>query len=404
MDGKKSDENLPESTSALITSGLDNSGWRYLQGLFSRKLVLWGSFIALLWILRDFFALFLFTFVLSYLGNSVVEHLTGYVPRRKLMVCVVFLTFVAVLTTLCIITFPKVIDEVRHFVKSNRTLLRNVAGNGQEREDGKSPLLEKAQEALERSLGRWSDYINVEPILESLEESTPAVLKTVVAEIAESFAAAGALVLYFLLAILLSFFLVLDLPNIARNIAALEKSRLSDYYREVYPGVIAFFSLLGKALEAQTVIALLNTSMTAVGLALLGVPKVAMLSVIVFFCSYVPVLGMWISTVPLILVAITQSAGLWLGFQVLILVAIIHTLEAYVINPRIYGSHMEVHPLMVLIILILGEHLVGLWGLILAVPIWSYIYRYVILGKVDEFWVTVHSSSRSQKACPNPTK
>jgi predicted PurR-regulated permease PerM len=153
----------------------------------------------------------------------------------------------------------------------------------------------------------------------------------------------------------------------------------------VYPGVNAFFSLLGRALEAQTVIALVNTSMTAFGLALIGVPNIAMLSVIVFLASYIPVLGMWLSTIPMVVVAMANG-GLVVAIQVVAMVCVVHILEAYVINPRIYGAHMQVHPLMTLIILIVGEHIAGLWGLVLGMPIWTYIWRYVILGMHDELW------------------
>lgn len=369
---------MPESSARLSTA--DPSGWRYLQGFFSRKLVLWVTFIAMLWLLRDFFPLFLFTFVLSYLASTVVNRLTEILPRRRLVVCLVFLSVVAIITGLCLLIIPEVVREVRG-------LLNDVE---------QRRYVEKTTESVEKFLASITARFGVEPIAleKTIREYMPEATKSILATTTKIFPQLLAPILYFLLALLLSFFMVLDLPNISKQIHKLEHSRLRDYYLDVYPGVIAFFSLLGRALEAQTVVALVNTCMTATGLAILGVPDIAMLSVIVFLASYIPVLGMWLSTIPMVIVAMANG-GLTVAIQVVVLVSIVHIMEAYVINPRIYGFHMKVHPLMTLIILIIGEHVAGLWGLVLGMPIWTYIWRYGILGLRDELWTHAHETANT---------
>ncbi len=44
----------------------------------------------------------------------------------------------------------------------------------------------------------------------------------------------------------------------------------------------------------------------------------------------------------------------------------IHFVEAYGLNPVIYSSHLKLHPLLVLTVLVFAEHSVGIWGLLLA--------------------------------------
>ena len=51
----------------------------------------------------------------------------------------------------------------------------------------------------------------------------------------------------------------------------------------------------------------MNTVLTLIGLLLLDIPLVAMLSVIVFVCSFIPVLGVFISTMPIVLVALNAG-------------------------------------------------------------------------------------------------
>ena len=51
---------------------------------------------------------------------------------------------------------------------------------------------------------------------------------------------------------------------------------------------------------------------------------------------------------------------------VVLLVAGIHFIEAYGLNPAIYSAHLKLHPLLVLSVLVIAEHSLGVWGLLLA--------------------------------------
>ena len=63
---------------------------------------------------------------------------------------------------------------------------------------------------------------------------------------------------------------------------------------------------------------------------------------------------------------LTQSVPcLQLGF-VVAMVTGIHFVEAYLLNPAIYSAHLKLHPLMVLTVLVVAEHSLGVWGLLLA--------------------------------------
>ena len=117
----------------------------------------------------------------------------------------------------------------------------------------------------------------------------------------------------------------------------------------------------------------------------MGIPGIPALALVVFVCSFVPIVGVYASTVPIFLVAI-QKGGILLGLGVIVMVSIVHVIEAYVLNPRIYGHHMKLHPLAVLIVLTLGGHLIGLWGLILGVPLATYVWRHLIMGEAEHIY------------------
>ncbi|MFP6739120.1 MAG: AI-2E family transporter, partial [Planctomycetota bacterium] len=100
------------------------------------------------------------------------------------------------------------------------------------------------------------------------------------------------------LSLLLSFFVVFDLTKMRRGVRRLQSSRLKDFYLEIAPGLISFGRLIGRAFQAQAVIALFNTILTFLLIGILGIDNQLFLCSIVFICSFIPVLGVVLSSVP----------------------------------------------------------------------------------------------------------
>jgi predicted PurR-regulated permease PerM len=180
-----------------------------------------------------------------------------------------------------------------------------------------------------------------------------------------------------LLALLFSFLILSDLRRLKRGIGRLKNSRVGDFYEEASQPIVRFGILLARAIEAQASIAVVNTVLTLIGLLLLKIPLMAMLSVVVFVCSFVPVLGVFISTIPIVLVAL-NAGGFALSLAAIGLVIVIHAVEAYLLNPLIYGRHLKLNPVLTLIILYVGYHAFGLWGMLLGVPVARYFIHDVL--------------------------
>ncbi|MEW5307469.1 MAG: hypothetical protein WDW36_009864 [Sanguina aurantia] len=177
--------------------------------------------------------------------------------------------------------------------------------------------------------------------------------------------------------LILSFMLLWDLPGIAAGVRTLRSSRLAAIYNEIGPVLTVFAKLFGKALEAQARIALVNTVLTAAGMWALEIPGIGLLSLFVFICSFIPIAGCIISTVPIGFVALTEYGFIKLGLSILMVFAV-HFVEAYALNPVIYSAHLKLHPLGVLSVLVVAEHSLGVWGLLLAVPLTVFMLDYCI--------------------------
>jgi len=181
----------------------------------------------------------------------------------------------------------------------------------------------------------------------------------------------------FLLSLIFSFLIVWDFPRLVGGYYKLEQTRAGPFFQVARETFSPFGKVLAQALGAQTVIALVNTALTAIGMAILKIPAIEVMSVIVFLCSFIPVAGVFISSTPICIVALGNN-GVGNMFLFIGVVTIVHMIEAYILNPRIYGAHLRMNPLVVLVLLVVAHHLLGLWGLLLATPVTAYVFHHVL--------------------------
>jgi predicted PurR-regulated permease PerM len=380
----------------------------------NRRVVIWVILFGLLWLLRDFFGLVFLSFVLAIIAAPLAEFGTKRLRLPHwLSLSIVYLLFLAVLSGFVRFVVPSVASEVNRMignlptteqrlieikndlVERYPTLRQPIAGYLRSAlTDDRAAAIEE-ELALERvrlgvteglvsdaaggsaaPTGALAEYFNRQDQLylnalmsaqfQRVRDYAPAVINMLYRATAT-----------ILLALLFSFLILIDLARIKRGIGRLKTSKLGDFYEEAAPPIGRFGILLGRAIEAQAAIAFVNTVLTLIGLLLLNIPLVAMLSVVVFVCSFVPVLGVLISTTPIVLVAL-NAGGFSLSLAAIALVIVIHAVEAYVLNPMIYGRHLKLNPVLTLIILYVAYHAFGLWGMLLGVPVARYFIHDVL--------------------------
>ncbi len=124
---------------------------------------------------------------------------------------------------------------------------------------------------------------------------------------------------------------------------------------------------LAGVVRGQVTICFVNGTLTFIGLVLFGVKFAFLLATIATAFSLIPIFGTILSSVPIVVVGLSQS---WrTGLAMLLWIVGIHALEAYFLNPRIMGSAARIHPIVVVVALVTGERSYGLVGALVAVPV-----------------------------------
>jgi predicted PurR-regulated permease PerM len=375
----------------------------------NRRILIWVILAVLLWLLRSFFSLIFLTFVFAFIAAPLSDFIVRKLrfPRR-LAICVTFGALVAILSWIVTFIVPQVAREAMNLVgnlpKTEERLmeLRRTAV-------AKYPIIEPVLMNYLRGTIPEAHLVELDAELKKQEADEAAAAGTTPSTPGEKsaiFAAreneavihlfvnlqiqrltnvapgliramwAGSATV--LLSLLFSFLISLDIVRLGEEVRNLRNSKLRHFYEEMAMPVVRFGYVVGRTIQAQAMVAVVNTVLTLVGLSIIGVPLLAVLLMIVFLCSFIPVLGVFISTVPIILVAI-NSGGLYTAVLAVLMVVAIHAVEAYVLNPMIYGRHLKINPVLVLIILFIGHHAFGVWGMLLGVPV-AYYFIHDVFG------------------------
>ncbi|GAH37890.1 unnamed protein product [marine sediment metagenome] len=110
---------------------------------------------------------------------------------------------------------------------------------------------------------------------------------------------------------------------------------------------------------------------------ILGIKYYLLLGVIAGVCNIIPNIGYILSFVPAILIGflspsplvnLIKIAGVYVGEQLL---------ENFFLGPVIIGRSSKLHPVVVMIVLILGGTMFGFWGVLLAVPATIFIREFL---------------------------
>ncbi|HVU01222.1 MAG TPA: AI-2E family transporter [Polyangiaceae bacterium] len=118
--------------------------------------------------------------------------------------------------------------------------------------------------------------------------------------------------------------------------------------------------------RGQLIIMVMNGILSAIGYWMFGLKYWPVLALVSGLMSIVPIFGSILSSVPVVMVGLTQN--FWTALWVLLWILGIHQVEANILNPKIIGVAAKLHPVLVIFSLLVGEHFYGIWGALLAVP------------------------------------
>jgi predicted PurR-regulated permease PerM len=155
------------------------------------------------------------------------------------------------------------------------------------------------------------------------------------------------------------------LVNVLYHVFATEKKEV---VREILVETIhAYYNFIKGMLVVYLIVGLLNS----MGLYLLGIPHPFLFGFIASILTFIPYVGIIISSLLPITISWITFNSIWYPIGVIMVFSFVQVLEAYVIFPFAVGSRLKINTLIILLVVILGGILWGAAGMILFIPLIS---------------------------------
>jgi predicted PurR-regulated permease PerM len=316
----------------------------------------WGICRYLLYPIRVIFPPLLVALVLVYLMNPAVEELERrYRIRRVLGSILTYVVFLSVIGLALAWLIPVIGHQASQFV------------------DGVPGLVSRAQDGLNSAAQRLGLHLQANDLTNAFERGGPA--SAFFGRITSLTSGVVRAAVVVVLGPLIAFYLLVDLPKIRRGAEAAIPIRRRDEIVTVSHRVA---ETLGSFFRGQLVVAILVGFAAALGFWVIGLPYFAVLGAMTGLLALVPLIGTVLAAVPALLVGFAAPnatgfglpiRGGWpLALAAAAVLVLVQQLDQRLLSRRLHGPAKRLHPITVLLSLLIGGTLLGIWGMLLAVP------------------------------------
>ena len=173
------------------------------------------------------------------------------------------------------------------------------------------------------------------------------------------------------LGILVAFYLLTDTHRYKRLLSRIITVFISDTKKQA--GIKRFLretdGVLGKYITGRLIETAVLGVLCFIGLSIFGVDYSLIMAVTVALTNLIPYFGPWLGAIPVLLLAFLNNpdSAIWIAIFLLAL----QIIDNYIVSPKILGDMLEVSALWILVGVILGGGMFGVWGMILGAPAMS---------------------------------
>ncbi len=322
--------------------------------------------------------------ILLYVGTALflslgLDPIVAWLERRKLprwaAVLITILGVLAVFAGIILMVVPIIVQQIGQLV----TTIQDLAEKGE---------FDDPVSAIQDWLHAVFPALNVDEVWGYIEDWYASLdVGAIGSEVGGSIIAIiGALIAGFagaFIVLILTIYFTASTPNLKRAVYQLvpasKRARFMDLGEQITDSV-------GYYVIGQVTLGLINGVLSAVFLTIIKAPFPAVLAVIAFFFSLIPLVGTLTGSIIIVftcLVVGSPTTALIAAIYYLIYMQI----EAYVISPRIMGRAVAVPGAVVVIAALAGGSLLGLLGALVAIPVAAsilIIYRQVVIPRQNE--------------------
>ena len=279
---------------------------------------------------------------------------------KALAILTVYLLAIALLVLYCVMIIPELNANIRYFIyhfKDNITLMENHV-NG-------------FFESLNLGGVDFSEIINTAV---QFFQNFGSTINDLVANAIDITSSAVVAVINFFIAIIISIYILFDKDHLLNQVRRLYHAacpkKYQEKYKEVYHIVIEVFA---NYIDGQCIEAIILGLLCFICMRILNLEYDALISSVIALTALIPILGAYLGGGIGAILLVFISPVKMVVF--LIFLIILQQIETNLIYPKVVGTKIGLPGLWVLVGVTFGGSLLGVLGMLVAVPITTIIYR-----------------------------
>jgi len=294
---------------------------------------------------------FVFGIILAYLFYPIISFLKKKGFSRSGAIYVLIIIFLFFICLTAFIIYPLFIDELEGLTEMipKYTKLINNYFSYLNREYHRIQLPSIIEEASDQVLNRGEEIILnlIQQLTESILNSLPIIFSLLIAPI-------------------ITYYIIKDMGKIKKSILRLIPKKKRRLFLKLGREINRIFiGYLRGLIWVSIIVGILS----GIGLFLFKIKFYFILGIFTGITNMIPYIGPVIGAIPAIFIALLSSPLRAAG--VVILYLLIQQFEGSIIGPRIMSEKVGLHPLTIIFALLSGAKLMGVWGLIFAVPLFA---------------------------------
>ena len=331
-----------------------HGAWRIVWLVFL-LIILWLILRSLEPVILLFALVFLFAMVL----NPIVVWLQKHRVPRFVSVIVLMLALIAVTATIVVFAIPPLVRQTQELVRSTPMVWQGI------------------RTRIESLTKNYPEVRQALPRTDEIAGKAGAAAGTLGNIVLRSTIGLVGGVASFVFAILLLVFVLANPRPLVSAYLALAPDRYRDQAHRTLARMMRQMTAWARGVAINGVITGLSIGVL---LWLIGVQPALIFGVFGFFGEFLPNIGAFLVSIPILLVALSLGATkFWLALGVIVLV---YQIEMNVLVPGVLGKEMRLHPVNILFFTLATATMFGLFGLFLAVPAAA-----LVQIVIDEFYL-----------------
>ena len=279
--------------------------------------------------------------------------------RRIYSVVIIFLLLGGILIIGCVVFIPIAIERLKVLYDSFKNF----------------PLDQKLNEAVV-NISSGFPFLNPETVTRKVHEF----IQSGVQSLKDMLASAAGFLVNLVIIPFITFFIL------AEGDAALKRTieRVPNKYFEMTLNVLNKIQLeLVGYLHGWFLDSVIVGFLNIIAFYIIGVQYAILLGVFAGICNLIPYVGPFFGVIPALLISLTQYGDFRQAFMIIVVtLVLVQLLDNVIIQPLCFSKTVDMHPVTVIIVLIIGNSLMGIAGMLLAIPLATIL----MVSAVETYW------------------